>query len=415
MKLKKFNQLFEADIKDTLPEDYIKNVRNKASEYIGGPSHQEMMIMSQMIQQIMHLQRGNEDILTKIAKEILLEHYGRMLEDVELDIKIVNPNDKEKMEMVKKMLSEEDKIDIDYNSDFEVDLEIDKDEIDKDEIDRRKLINNIMQGEAQNVHSMIYSAKEKIDKINPKLVDLYLDFLELNRKMDWDENRPSLKKMMEKMPEFANAMETEYPEEDKQDDKIKIKVRVLDLPMLIHETVKGIYELMAAKAIPEDPVMAEQLLKKTDTLEDEEEDIKYGPFIAADLRDYINDLLKRTTDTETQNIPNVREFIFSKMMELPANIFVQLIKDILMGNHKQADNILRGGDDLVKQSILNALGEIDGYDEEIEEITDENEDEMLKPKEREYSDLSKKELNDLINKAIDENDFETAKLISKYL
>lgn len=410
MGLKKFSQMFEADIKDTLPEDYIKGVRDKASKYMGGPTRQEIMEMMQLSQKIMRLQSGNEEELTEIGKEILLDHYGRMLEDVELDIKIVDPNDEEKKEMVDKMLDEDEDDEPDYDSDFEVDIEVDK-----DEIDRRKLINSIMQGEAQNVHSMIYSAKEKIDEINPELVDLYLKFLEINRKFDWDENRPALEDMMKQRPEFANAMETDYPEEGEEDGKVKIKARVLDLPMLIHETVKGIYELMAAKAIPEDPVMAEHLLKKTDTLKDEEEDIKYGPFIAADLRDYINDLLKRTTDAETQNIPNVREFIFSKMMELPANIFVQLIKDILTGNKEDADKVLRGGDDLVKQAILNALGEIDGYEEEIEEVSDEVEDEMLKPRERDLSQLSKREINDMINKALDEEDFDTVKKLSEYL
>ena len=410
MGLKKFSQMFEADIKDTLPEDYIKGVRDKASKYMGGPTRQEIMEMMQLSQKIMRLQSGNEEELTEIGKEILLDHYGRMLEDVELDIKIVDPNDEEKKEMVDKMLDEDEDEEPDYDSDFEVDIEVDK-----DEIDRRKLINSIMQGEAQNVHSMIYSAKEKIDEINPELVDLYLKFLEINRKFDWDENRPALEDMMKQRPEFANAMETDYPEEGEEDGKVKIKARVLDLPMLIHETVKGIYELMAAKAIPEDPVMAEHLLKKTDTLKDEEEDIKYGPFIAADLRDYINDLLKRTTDAETQNIPNVREFIFSKMMELPANIFVQLIKDILTGNKEDADKVLRGGDDLVKQAILNALGEIGGYEEEIEEVSDEVEDEMLKPRERDLSQLSKREINDMINKALDEEDFDTVKKLSEYL
>ena len=410
MGLKKFSQMFEADIKDTLPEDYIKGVRDKASKYMGGPTRQEIMEMMQLSQKIMRLQSGNEEELTEIGKEILLDHYGRMLEDVELDIKIVDPNDEEKKEMVDKMLDEDEDDEPDYDSDFEVDIEVDK-----DEIDRRKLINSIMQGEAQNVHSMIYSAKEKIDEINPELVDLYLKFLEINRKFDWDENRPALEDMMKQRPEFANAMETDYPEEGEEDGKVKIKARVLDLPMLIHETVKGIYELMAAKAIPEDPVMAEHLLKKTDTLKDEEEDIKYGPFIAADIRDYINDLLKRTTDTETQNIPNVREFVFSKMMELPANIFVQLIKDILTGNKEDADKVLRGGDDLVKQAILNALGEIDGYEEEIEEVSDEVEDEMLKPRERDLSQLSKREINDMINKALDEEDFDTVKKLSEYL
>jgi hypothetical protein len=241
-----------------------------------------------------------------------------------------------------------------------------------------------MQGEAQNVHSMIYSAKDKIDKIDSSLIDLYIRHLEINKKFDWDENRPDLGEMMKNMPELANCMETDYPE-DGEDGKVKIKARVLDLPMLIHETVKGIYELMSAKAIPEDPVMAQKLLGLTDTLKDEEEDIKYGPYIAADLRDYINDLLKRTTDDVTQQIPNLKEFIFSKMMDLPANTFVQLMKDILMKKYKDADKVLRNknnDDDLVYQSILDAVGETD-----FQEISVNDEDDDVIAGDIEYDEM----------------------------
>ena len=295
-----------------------------------------------------------------------------------------------------------------------------------------------MQGEAQNVHSMMYTAKDDIDDIDDLLLDMYVRHLEINRKFDWDKNRPDMSQMMKQHPEMANAMETDYEDgEDGEDAKPIIKVRALDLPMLIHETVKGIYELMAHKVIPEDKTMAEALLKLTDTLEDEEEDIKYGPFIAADLRDYINGYLQRKETRDAQNIPNLREFIFSKMMDLPANIFVQLIKNILMKNTDDADKVLGGKDGLVSKAILNATDEViddisnDIYNDEADEDTlhtghegEESDIDKLvrkaneKEPEQKGEDLSKlgqAELNYQLNKAMDEENWTRVKEISKFL
>lgn len=421
MRLKRYTELHEAKIKDTLPEDYLKDIKgNRAGKYQGGPTRDNMRNVMRLLNQIMEAQSGNEERLTKIGIDIIMEHYARMLEDVELDIKIVDKFDEEKMEMSQKMQEEKEEEEPEMDS-----VEIPA-EVDKNEIDRRKLINNIMQGEAQNVHSMIFSAKDEIDKITPELTNMYIEFLDLNRIFDWDTNRPDLAEMMKNMPEMANAMETEYPEEGEEENgKVKIKARVLDLPMLIHETVKGIYELMSAKAIPEDPVMAKNLLGLTDTLKDEEEDIKYGPYIAADIRDYIVDLLRRTTNDKTQQIQNLREFIFSGMMDLPANEFVELIKNMLSKNKADADKVLNG---IVKQAISDVIGESEpepehnyNYNnkEPEDDILDmgnkEPEDDKLKPKTRDYSDLSKKEINDLVNDALDAGDFALVKTLGKYL
>jgi len=95
MKLKKYSQLFEADIKKTLPEDYIKDVEDRAEQYKGGPSRQDIMESMRLMQQIFRIQNGNEEKLTEIGEEIILQHYGRMIEDITLDIKIVKPDDEE--------------------------------------------------------------------------------------------------------------------------------------------------------------------------------------------------------------------------------------------------------------------------------------------------------------------------------
>jgi len=442
MKLLKEN-LFEAKL--NLPQEYIDKVRGEAKETIGlsGPSRQEMQQMQQLLGQIFQIQKGHEDELTEIGKNIIQKFYGPILEGVELDVKIVDPDDEEKLEMAKKMLqkpSEEEE----EQPEIEVELELPG--IEKD-IDKRKLINNIMQGEAQNVHDMMYDVREQVTEVtgNAELLDLYMQFLALNRKFDWDE-RVNLEAMMEQAPQMASAMETEWEgDEESGDDKPKIKARVLDLPMLIHETVKGIYELISAGAIDPDPVRAKKVLDATDTLTDEQEDIRYGPFIARDLRNYVNKVADGISGA--YDIPNMREFVFGKIIIMQSEEFVDLITAILLEEDgpakvitkfikeileefKEHNRVKIPGEEEEEQTDLFSLH---NFKEEIppgveEEPSEDNElinlmKEPQPPKKektpedrrKKFIGMSKASLNLELNKAIDTEDWKIAQEIQEII
>lgn len=441
------DNLFEANL--NLPQDYIDKVKREASETIGtnGPSHQDMMQMGQLLQRIFPIQRGHEDELTELGKSVIKKFYGPVIDGVELDVKIVLPDDEEKREMAEKMLQDDDQEEEQEQPQFdspEIEMELEGIE---DDIDKRKLINNIMQGEAQNVHSMMYDMRDQVTEItgSDELLDLYMQFLELNRKFDWDD-RANLEEMMAQNPDMANAMETEWEDggEDEEGnplgDKPKIKARVLDLPMLIHEIVKGIYELIAAGAIDPDPVRAEKVLKATDTLADEKEDIKFGPFIARDLRNYVNKVAE--TISGAMDIPNLREFVFGEMVTMPSKQFVELVTGILMQEDWPQKTIsemiqkIQGEFDKYQQSevqaqLPGAFSDTDDEDESPEGVedfddVDDEENDLInfmrgsqeEPKEDKkptWNTMTKGALNNAMNKAIDEEDWETAQEIQKEL
>jgi len=410
MKLQKYSQLFEADIKKNkgVPQDYIEGVERKGREKYGytGPNQMEFEEMMGALDSIMRIQQGHHEELTEIGKEIIMNQYGGILDGVELDIKIVDPNDAEKAEMVQKMTQEEPEIE-------SPEIELPQEEIDQNEVDKRKILNNLMQGEAQNVHSMMHFAKDKIDEIDEDLLHYYTRLLEINKKFDWLD-RANLEDMMKNHPEMCNAEEVEWKGEEGNETPV-IKVRALDLPMLIHETVKGIYELIMANAIPENPYLAKRIMDETDTLTDEKEDIKFGPFIAADLRDFITDHIQRTSDKDIQEIPNLKEFIYGRLVELDANTFVEVMYAILSGDQELADKLMNDAD-IVYNAAQDADGTVDvgtfGVDIPNEEIED---DDALKPKEKSYADMSKSELDRELNKALEVDDYDTIKKIQPYL
>ena len=427
MKLQKYNQMFEADIKKNkgVPQDYIEDVERKGREMYGytGPNRAEFMEMMESLNDVFKIQEGHHDELTEIGKEIIMNHYGGLLEDVKLDIKIVRPDDEEKAEMAAKTQDDDDDGD-DEEQEPEIpsdDIELPEEPVDQDEVDKRKILNNLMQGEAQNIHSMMHEVKDKIDGIDEFLLDLYSRVLEINKKFDWFDQA----QMMEN-PEMGNFEEVDW-EEDEESGEITpvIKVRALDLPMLIHETVKGIYELIMSNAIPDNEYLAKRIMAETDNLENEKEDIKFGPFIAADIRDFINEHLERK-HSGSIGITNLREFIYSKMVELDANAFISLIYAMLSDDIDTADKLIEEFT-IVERAIEDATYdpddamEYDGDDgDDHDEIVNMMKDKYAdsdpeEPKEKEYADMSKAEKDKILNQALDDSDFETIKKLQPYL
>lgn len=358
MKINKFNSLFEADIKSNkgVPSSYIDEVERIAKEKYGtrGPSMVDMMEAQRIFMTIMQIQQGNEQKLEKIAKKIITEYYGDILDGVKLDIKIVKPDDEEKLEMVQKLQKQEKK----PNPNTE-DLGRKPAE---SEIDKRKILNNIIQGEGLNVIPMLKLEKDEIDKINPRLIDLMDKLSEIDKKMDWKEDI-NLNQAMQNNPMMANMVDTDYEEDEETGETIPvIKVRALDLRALIHETIKGVYELIMAHAIPEDPVIAEKIKKATYGLKDEQEDIKFGPFIAADLRDYILGYIDRKHDNKIKNINNIKEFIYGVLAGIKSDDFVDLMYFILGKEMNKADYIMKKLK-IVETAIDNTTGGVEDYED----------------------------------------------------
>lgn len=361
MKIQKFSKLFEADIKNNMgvPTTYLTEVDRIAAEKFGstGPNREEMGRAGFLFHNIMRIQYGNEDKLTEIGKQIIMDEYGDILDGVKLDIKIVRPGDSEQLKMVDKLQKEKGnkkpKIEtIEFNKKVETPIE---------EIDKSKVLNNIMQGEAQNVQNLMYYKKEDIDKINSNYLNYLVEFFNINKKFDWKEGI-NMEEPMEEHPEMANVSDTDYEEGEEGEEVPVIKVRALDLQMLIHETIKGVYSLIMAHSIPDDPELAQSIKNATASFSDENQDVKYGPFIAADIRDYIMGYIDRKYEHKTKDIKNIKEFVYGKMAALRADIFIDLVYFILNKEMNKADSIMNTNK-IVEEILEDINGESEDYED----------------------------------------------------
>jgi hypothetical protein len=413
-----------------------------------------MQVRGQLMQDLRRSQQftsGKEEELSKLATDLINSIYSDLLKryEIELDIKLVQPRE------VKNFMDEAEESEPDMVSFREI-----TDEDVKDEIHKRKIANLLIQGKAKGIKELLDSSivqdgvREIFGERGGEIITIWKRMADSADKLDWLADPQQRAAMMEVNPEgFAGASyvawkpkeesqeeEEEYKEYtgdeseddmfDMEMDELKttpvIKAVGVDFPMLLHETVKGIYELLSAPGLPEEESVAQTVLMNTG-LSDEPEDWKYGPRIAKDLTAFLNE------NERIDEIPNLREEFFRTLLDresMETKDFLELIKGILTKTPEARAKVDSMIDDLIND--LDYEGQMKKYEEEMKEYerkmkeweesqksggTTEKPSEIqqLQQKEKDISDMSQSEIQELIDDAIDAGDFEKVKMLSQYL
>lgn len=466
------NKIKEANISDNsaIPgvgdgkSSYLQKVTNRAKARITEIDDANFMVLQQTANEIT---KGHEEELEKLAEKMLKYLFKGVLNhqdtNVELDVKLVK-NGEEVSNMLDEMAKEISDSNIDNNEDS-YDEDEDEDELEpsdkkdpkykvsnkvidadsiKKETDKRKIANNIIQGEAKNTKKILVmpefrdAIREILGERADEAISAWVKMSDLADKMDWTSDpKEKLHAMMTMKGGFLGASGIIYTEnedgsvnatmvdieddeeedvsfdfdlfgDDDDDDsgsdndsgsddesgvseyKAIIRVIGVDLIMLLHEGVKGIYEYIFSMGLPTDPILGEIVLNNTDTFEDEIEDFKFGPEIATDVRNYVNKY------HDINKVDNLRELIYAMMINLPADEFLSLIKEILLDVPQAMEKI----EELAKVAIESTLSDDeyniihgDKYDDEDDsKYGSEEEDEYTLPKQND-SDIVKQATN----------------------
>lgn len=428
-------------------DEYLNDIDRRAAQDVRNTEQRlgaQMGQFMQMVGAVRRMQDADPRIkpqLEELAKDTILAAYGSILGDTILNIKFPKQNDiQQMMEPAPMEPTPMKKL---------------EDQAVIDEIQKRKIANNITQGEAKNVKKMFVmpEVREGLIRIfgeqaGLKYLDLITKITDIATAMDWRIPMEFQKQMWERdKGGFAGSVKVEW-EQPNQDEDLAAKVLKdleegdiensaaaeeaidnmqptinalgTDFAMLLHETVKGIYELIASAGIPEDEETAQTVIGNTDTLSDEIEDLRYGPYLAADLRDFINSF------PGVSEVENMREFIFGKLMLMPAQEFLAVMKGIFTKD-PQVNRVIQDLIDEVKQEINdwelgNALGHDNGSDDEESYddygfTTRSREEEHAAPSgdEPDYASMSSRELDAAIDAALDAGDYATLDKISKFM
>ena len=99
-------------------------------------------------------------------------------------------------------------------------------------------------------------------------------------------------------------------------------MKAVNFPILLFESIKGIMELVSSNGLPDDMSIAKNVINKSDILEEEPWDMRFG----GELWNIVT--LNKNIDTKI--IPD----FFSKLIEIDAIDFISLINE-LSHNTKQ--------------------------------------------------------------------------------
>ena len=340
--------------------------------------------------EVQGIQRGYEKDLEILAEKALRTLYGRIIEDVTLDIKFPKPN--EIPEMMKDVPDKSPK----EAPEIPQIQELKSKEI-ISEIQKRKIINNITQGEAVNSKKALNLPEVPVE-IQEMMWQTNKGGMSGAVKVDW-ENKEKKDEDLAKdiLDDIEKNGAEDLPKEVEDlfyETQPTIHARGRDFAMLIHEAVKGVYELIGAIAIPEDEEIAKTVLMNTDSLADEIEDIRNGPKMAADIRNYLNEF----TQIKNDEIPNLREHVMGALFTFPAPEFNSIILSMLSNSDKYRSTIQGIIDDVISQVREFEAGEALG-DYGVDDDDDYNPQEKTPSYEDvDYSDLSKSELESLLKR-----------------
>jgi hypothetical protein len=444
-------------------KDYLSDIERRAKDRLGVTGRENPMEigqrMGQLIGQSQRLTAGKETELEELALQIIQINFGDILEGVELDIKLVKSG-KDVDKFIKQESEQESEQDMPNFRDI-TDPEL------ISRIHKAKIGNNIIQGEAKNTKHILHTdeVKEGLRRIFGNNADnvfqIWDELTKLADKMDWIIPIEIKSRMMEENPEgLAGAVKIKFEEKEKKEKEESeedfvnrilqdlssgenpdeedienfqeeiagttpvIKARGVDFPMLLHETVKGIYELIVAVSQPGQDASPEEIRKakivkiNVSSFKDEAEDFRTGPEIAADFRDFINE------NPDSSYHPNMREFILGKMMDelyISHYDFEELFRGIL----NKTDDARRKVDSMISEVVeelkKHELGEVLGHEEESEDGINYDALGLDKPEEPEkvsdvdYSELTQREIQSLIDDALDKGDFKEVEKLSQYL
>jgi hypothetical protein len=262
---------------------------------------QASMDSMKLLPQIIEAEKPYRDQLVELAKEILLKAYPIVEQTgIEIEAEIVEPG---ALNMQQSNEPDEEEI-----GQF----------IEKSGIDRRRIINSITQGASIRGTKAFYIFKDILDVMDDTLVDQYNEIIGNAYGIYDDDNAIAMMLAMMSQNSASQGGESEVDWDD-EEGTLVIKAKAIIFPILIHELVKGLYEILSLQGFSGDAEKNKQIVSKVDKATNEPEDLRYGKFI-------YDALAKHIIDSPYDPI-KLRELFFIEVYKLPDTEFHEFIEN----------------------------------------------------------------------------------------
>jgi len=415
-----------ANYSEKLASKRFKEIVSKVKRYHGVQSipPDAMRQMYQLMNEIGQIETRHKDALERLAISIVSEEFE--IPEEMLEVELTPPGSKLSIESDDEDEDEQEQPNIPNRPKSAArieELEI--------EVDKRNVINAMIQGAAKKGHYIFHMVADELDGIDPRLMGLYGKLMSLADFQYWiiGEGLSSgsvggMEKIEWRKAEKSFSDDSDDSDEKDGGEKISVEkgeeypvvvAKAWFFPLLVHELIKGSLELAASNWAEGHLDFEEQqaVILKADTPSNEVWGMRLGPGMWEKFIECIG----------TENY-DIKQWLFSELTKLEAKKFHEFMKEILSNSQRCNEIIdeLKALHNADPSDSLEDMFDDTGYDD-MDDILDHlgdtpEESEIEEPigsQEFDYSKLSKKELEDLINDALDSGDFDLVAKLHKYL
>jgi hypothetical protein len=265
---------------------------------------QTLMKSKAVLDDIIDAEEGYRDELEMVAAQMVTDAYPIIdYANIRIDAKIVGM----------------DSLDIQPGSNSEEVTATDFGEDDPEKLKaKRRIINGITQGASIRGAFGFMLFKEYLDDISPELVGKYNEILKLVFGIYDDENAIAmmLAALAQGQKMQGGESEMEYDEENQQ---FVIKAKAICFPMLVHEIVKGLYEIVGTEGFGADKEKNQAIIGAVDKLSNEPNDLRFGKFLY--------DAISKIYNESDVDDARVRELFFASLYKLDDTEFIPFVEN----------------------------------------------------------------------------------------
>lgn len=353
----------------------FRDVVQKLERYLGVNVPNNMMGLQMMLMQLFNevsrFESTRKEELENLAKELVSNELvdPKYAEFIKFDPKLVGMGDagSENFQSEPEEFSSED-IELAFE-DPEEELE---DFVDAFEhfdylVAKRRFMNSIIQGAAKKGHYMFELIRERLEEMEPGITDKYGALMAMNDYLYWMLPPEAVEQMAAAGQNMGGSeeIEMEKDEEGEETGNYVIKAKAVMFPILVHELIKGYYDILGAGSIPEDPILGQMVVAKADTLTGEIFDIIIGTYLWEKLLEaYPEKVLM-------ENMKIVQSLIFREFSKLPKNRFTSLAQRINKGDESAYRDMEKIADEIIDRLNQQDLDELlGGGDYDMEDDDD---------------------------------------------
>lgn len=275
--------------------------------------------MMPLVYETMGLEAKHKKALEKLAVDMIREEYDMGEDVVEIHAELISEINMKGTKKNPKPIAVEMAF---KNHDEMVNA--------NEEVYKRRFLNAMTQGAAKKCNHMFHIVEDELTDMDPRLANKYSKMM------------ASADYMYYVMPEMEKGVNggivrVQFP--NKSNPKAVIYAQAMVFPVLIHELVKGVMELLSAHGLPKNKKIGEYVINKADFLAAEPWDMRLGPA-----------LWERFTSMIEPDDFKLKHQIYSEMAALPVREFNVKMREIMAGT-KEGKKVIQGIVDEVKNGL----------------------------------------------------------------